>query len=282
MQLGHQLGNERLEALLDAAGLPAPRVILGRVGGGSSHETWQVRAAGRLLAVRVALPAPRYAVSLAAETQVLPVVAAAQLAPALLYYDERDGSHVSAWHPGRTWTEMDLAQPARLQRLAALLRRLHALQLDCPAYDLAAAVQGYRGMLRELAQRDRLLRERLDRLEEHSQRFHAQRRIQGLAHNDLVVHNLIGYTRPRLLDWEYAARNDRLFDIATVTGLHALSRAQRARVAEAFSLSAQERRRLPETEELVRLLAWAWACAERLRRPEDPRPARWLNALEIA
>lgn len=277
-----QLGHERLEALLDAAGLPAPRVILGRVGGGSSHETWQVCASGRMLVARVALPAPRYAAPLAAETQVLPAVAAADLAPTLLYYDERDGSHVSVWHPGCTWTVQDLTQPARLRRLAALLARLHGLQLDCPEYDLSAAVEGYRRILHDEAQQDACLRKRLDLLSECSQRFDAQKRVTGLAHNDLVVNNLIGYTRLRLLDWEYAGRNDRLFDIATLTGLHDLSRAQRARVVDVFSLSAQERQRLPETEKLVRLLAWVWARAECLRRPEDPRPARWLDALKIA
>ncbi len=130
--------------------------------------------------------------------------------------------------PGRAWETADLREPARLQRLAGLLRRLHALPGVGPVLDLEQALAHYARLAggrtaRQFArQAGRLL-----------VRSGLGQGRPVFCHHDPTAANIVGFRRTLLIDWEYSARGEPLFDLAVVARHHRLP----ARLAERFAVA---------------------------------------------
>ena len=152
-----------------------------------------------------------------AEAQIQNTAAAAGLAPAVIYTDER--TYLSEYVEGSTWERSCLSKPENLELLARSLRKLHALPLTGRSFDARIAAKRY---VEKISGLDISIIEQCTRIIE------SMRLPQNLCccHNDLVVENMI--TTPELvfIDWEYACDNDPFFDLATVVEHHELSDAE--------------------------------------------------------
>jgi len=122
---------------------------------------------------------------------------------------------VTRYAAGRAWSAALLREPARLRRLAFLLRDLHAADLDGPPLDLDAALTCYAALAGTTAARALALR--AHRLIRKLGRAHST-----LCHNDPIAANVVGSRQAVLIDWEYAGRGDPVFDLAVIIRHHRL------------------------------------------------------------
>lgn len=124
---------------------------------------------------------------------------------------------VTRFVPGEAWRPEDLADRARSRRLAELLRRLHEARLPGPSLNLEQACARYATRIGSpesgalAAQAATLLRSCNAEVAQHC-----------LCHNDPIPANLVGLRRSVLIDWEYAAVGDPLFDLAVAVQHHRL------------------------------------------------------------
>jgi len=245
------------------------------------HRVYRVQSREGALLVRLAPLTPRLATSIADEGRVLARVAAAGIAPELRYFDE-DGGLVTRWIDGPAWSPAELGCAAGAEALARKLAKLHAIEIDMPAFDPLRAARAYGDALPSEVRDAPAVEVRLAALARELEAFVSDADCSRLAHNDLVPANVVGWPEPMLVDWEYAAPFDRRFDLACITALTPLDGRDRDRLLAATGLSPAARRELADVERLVRLLSWAWALAERARDPAAPHPSEWLKWLELA
>ncbi|HNP37803.1 MAG TPA: choline kinase family protein [Woeseiaceae bacterium] len=159
---------------------------------------------------------------------------------------------------GEIWQPCNLASDAKLAQLASALRRLHRLPPSGRTFNALRAAEAY---MRKLAGRpvDREL------AEHHLAKVRQQGRPRNtsLCHNDLVAANIISSDGVRLLDWEYAADNEPLFDLAVVIVENQLTSAQADYLFTQYTDgdSASLRARLQQQVTMYSSLAWLWAAA---------------------
>ena len=160
---------------------------------------------------------------------------------------------LSEFVEGATWTRSMLGDPARLSDLADALRRLHSLPLTGQSFDAKSAAQDY---FEQLDDADPAIAERCLKTVLESP---APANL-CCCHNDLVVDNIIDADGIRFIDWEYAADNDPLFDLATIVAHHELSGAEAEHLLDAYfdGHGARWLQRLAEQERLYDSLAWLW------------------------
>ncbi|HEU4624627.1 MAG TPA: phosphotransferase [Steroidobacteraceae bacterium] len=217
------------------------------------------------------------------EAQLHAAAAAAGLAPALVHVDPDHRFMVMEFISGPVWSAQDFARPDRLTRLAAALYSLHSLapppveRFDIPAvlaahYErLAAAAPDERGWLA------RLMRQAEIALAESG----TQERAKGLVHNDLYHSNLIGAERLYLLDWEYAAVADPLFDLACILAYYPQAAVYADALLDASGLAAVATpEMLRQATWLFILLSYFWYRSRRLAGM-TPTPAAALAEQEL-
>lgn len=212
-------------------------VAVDRLGAGLVNESYRVRRGGRAYSLRV--PTARAAelgVDRDWECRVLALAAAAGLAPGIERCDPRTGILVMRWVHGRTWTAEEVRLSVNIERIAQLIRRVHALPMPRGACNSgpAAWILYYRralALVRGAGPRGApqhgdaplgavidapVLGNLADELAEQLTR-HADLPAVApvLCHSDLHVHNLVvGEQGLVLLDWEYAHSSEPLWDLA--------------------------------------------------------------------
>lgn len=195
------------------------------LGGGSSRRSWLLELDGRK-AVLKADPGVRSGVfgTRQYEAEVQHRAAAAGLAPQVLY--ATDTVLLSAYVDSTVWTEATFADADRLRRLGRAIKRVHELPSTGRPINLIGAAHSY-----------------LDVIEEPSDALIAGCRIiesigeprdTVCGHNDVVFGNILGTTSIQLVDWEFAADNSPLFDLATVIEHHSLDEELAAILLEAY------------------------------------------------
>jgi thiamine kinase-like enzyme len=217
-------------------GSGAPRVS--PLSAGPLHDTFRVERDGRSFSMRLAAAAQNGAWLL----RVLQRAADQALAPPLVYGDAQGKIIVHMWVEGRAWPAAAVRVARNIERVAALLRRVHALQVPTPAraltpamwvrhYSAALAAQKRRvprtvkGTVKGTKRRAAILsaapalaaaaHDKLQRL----QALPAITRV--VCHSDLHRLNLLEYRPPLakagallLLDWEYAHVSEPFWDLA--------------------------------------------------------------------
>ena len=192
------------------------------VSGGLENETYRVVRQDCAYALRIALADTLDRGRDASwECGVIKRAAAAGIAPDLVVCDPDNGLLVSRWVEGRSWTAADVRLPGSLERMADLLRRVHALTLAAPGREMSPRrwIERYSAAARSISGSDRddpeaaLLRaaaaSRLAELERLAPR------APVLCHSDLHALNLIDRGNSLvLLDWEYAHGADPFWDLA--------------------------------------------------------------------
>ena len=240
----------RASLLAQCPALVDLRLIRPLSGGGSWNETWLATRGGERLVVRFDTPAARaLGLDRAAEVSVLDAIQRRGIGPQLVFADPPMGVLVARWLPGRACAPAMLRNPRLLRRLGALLRRLHrsvAPPWDAPPLDLARAADRYAAIVGSLwARRTACAAARSF----NAGAGHGSDR--ALCHNDPVAQNLILGPHLRLIDWEFAAPGDPLFDVAVVVGHHRLS----GKLARILLASARGRVYATDWRSLKRLVA---------------------------
>lgn len=251
--------------------------ILCRLHAGPVKTVWLLGRGDERWVMRVdEPPAAGFAPDRGIEFEVWQAAAAAGLAPQPLWLHRGPPAVLVAQHAaGRAWRAADLALPGRLEALAALLRRVHQARLPGPPLDLGRAMAAHARRIgtpraRELARSARLW---LDRA--------GSPGPPVLCHNDPIAANVVGLRRTVLIDWEYAARGDPLFDLAVIAQHHALPGAQVARLAAAYhgGVGQVPQARLAANRVLYDHVLWLWLMALAVAAPLRGAQARQLAAV---
>jgi thiamine kinase len=152
------------------------------------------------------------------EAQLHAAAAGAGLAPALIYVDPEHRFMVMEYVAGEVWSALDMARPERLVQLGAALHALHTIVPPVVSpYDIPAVLDAHYQRLSAAAPAEQpWFAKLMDRAVWAFAASGSHLRPKVLIHNDLYHANLIGKERLYLLDWEYAAVADPLFDLATL------------------------------------------------------------------
>jgi len=151
------------------------------------------------------------------EVRLHAAAAAAGVAPQLIYADPVERCMIMRYVPGELWEASDFGRPERLRLLGATLRILHAIAPPAVApFDLAALLRGHAAHL-AAEPAERVLLEDLMASADAALVLCARGgRDATIVHNDLNHLNLIQAERLTLIDWEYAAVADPIFDLGCV------------------------------------------------------------------
>jgi aminoglycoside phosphotransferase (APT) family kinase protein len=203
------------------------------------------------------------------EVRLHAAAALAGVAPELIYADPGDGFMIVRYVAGDAWDALDLARPERLRKLGATLSTLHAIAPPAVVpFDLAAILRGHAANLIEAQPAERVLLEGLmDRADAALALCASGGREATIVHNDLYHLNLIEGERLYLIDWEYAAVADPIFDLACILAYYPQAEPFAQELLDATRLAADV-----STAELLRarflflLLSFLWYRRRRLTR----------------
>jgi thiamine kinase len=206
------------------------------------------------------------------EAQLHAAAAAAGLAPALVHVDAGHRFMIMEYVAGERWTSQDFSRADRVHQLGRALHTLHALAPPTVApFDVWAVLERHYHRLREVpaeaADFAALMRRAADALRASG----TQSRAKAFVHNDVHHSNLIGSERLYLLDWEYAAVADPLFDLACVLAYYPQAADHAEALLDSTRLAAvASAQMLRETTWLWMLVSYFWYRARRLSAPATP------------
>jgi len=211
---------------------------------GLTNRSWLVSADGDRFVVRISdvESAEELQIDRNSEAVVLDLVARAAVGPQVLCCDPVRGILVTRYL-GATWTEQDAHAHDNIERLAGVLRRLHALDVPAGvrAVDLASTVRGYIRTLDERGGHSTLTSaEQRERAGETAAKLR-EGSTPRLCHNDVHHLNIVGGASVRLIDWEYAGVGEPLFDLASVCVYHRYSKAERERLLSTYGAGSPQR-----------------------------------------
>lgn len=223
-----------------AAALPGGRKVRGveRIKHGLTNESWLVSTDQDLLVVRMSNTSEQsLQINRASEALILGAVADAGIGPEVLLCDPERHLLVTTFM-GPTWSDEDAAFGDNIVRVAAVLRRLHALSPPSGLHnvDLLKVIDGYLRTLDEnsvyCAATVSAMRARAREVASMLQRDSVAR----LCHNDVHALNIVD-TRAglRLIDWEYAGLGERMFDLASLCIYHGYDKVQREQLLLAYT-----------------------------------------------
>jgi thiamine kinase len=171
---------------------------------------------------------------------------------------------ITAYVPGRLWTQPDFANAERLAQLGDTLRRLHELRVpDYGHFDLLKVLEGYAARIAASTAQP------VEYLENAASAW----RISGAAgrplavlHHDLHASNVIQSERGlMLIDWECAAVSDPLLDIACILSYHESARPYASVLLRHSGLESVASRELAASVWLFDLHTYLWYRERRLR-----------------
>ena len=206
---------EPRKALASVPGFERAR-LLGARPGGLTNESYDVERDGERFVLRLDTPeAARLGLDRNSEKAVSEALAAAGLGQAPLHFDPDAGVYLRRFVPGRCWLPQDLQVPRNLERLAQLLRRVHAVPPAGLKFRPLKAAGRYAKQIGTARAGDLF-----------SKAATAYALIEpatpALCHNDLFCENIIEGEGLTLIDWEYAGIGDPFFDLAVVVQHHGL------------------------------------------------------------
>jgi thiamine kinase-like enzyme len=205
---------------------------------GLTNRSWIVTTEADRLVVRISNQSiADLQIDRNSEAVVLQRVAQAGIGAEILRCDPERGVLVTRYL-GATWTGLDAQLPENIDRIAALLRQLHAL--DAPGsvrvVDLAATLHGYLRTLAERGIRSSLTSQPLRECADETALQLREGSESCLSHNDVHHLNIVNDGAGlRLIDWEYAGIGEPLFDLASLCVYHRYRRSQRERLLSAYA-----------------------------------------------
>jgi len=233
--------------------------ITAELAGGPASCSYLVEREADRWVLRIDTPtAGRLGLDRATEAVILAHADAAAVGPRLAYVDVERGLQLTHYIPGRAWRAEDIGDPVNLERLARLLRRVHAIK--AVGTPLALEEKAARYAVQVGTTEARALADEIGGLAAGlAQRNEPQR----LCHNDPVCTNVIEGERLYLIDWEYAAPGDPFFDLAVIAQHHELDEAQALHLLGAYRGEAgdADMRHLAAYRKLYARLFTLWMLA---------------------
>jgi len=237
--------------------------IVEELAGGPASDSYFVERGAERFVLRIDTEvAAALGLERSSEVKILEYVSRYGLGPKPEFVDPQRGILVTRYFEGRAWSNSDLHDSDRIQKLATLLRTLHKLQPVGQCFDLQAKIENYARIIGS-AEGRKLADDTQRRLCE----LQPGSATQCLCHNDLVCTNIIEGQGLVLIDWEYAAIGDPFFDLAIVAEHHHLdaNESQQLLVAYCGRKHAADAERLIRHRALYANLKMLWlASVERL------------------
>ena len=256
-----------------------------RLAGGSVNHVWRVDTPlGRFVLRTDAAASRRPGVDRERERCLHTLAAAADIAPPVLVRTPAGDAQVTPYIDARHWQAADYADVAQLQRLGALLARLHAIETpaELPAFAPAALASDYAragNAIGASAARAARAGQLCAAVIEAELQLQAPGGALRLVHGDPTAGNILDRQRLWLIDWEYAQCADPLFDVAAVLAYYPGARPYRMELLAAAGLATQARNgRLAAAIRIHTALEWLWRHA----RGESPAISAGNSACEWA
>ena len=260
------------EALAHIPGFASQRAEITRLPGGSVNRSYRVRtSAGRFVLRYSPTPDAWLASDRSVERALHGLAAEAGLAPRIVAADSRDRWLITEFIEGPVWTDTNFARVECLELLGDTLRRLHAIAPPAIGrFDLLQALRAYARRL-ERSLEAAALTGYLEQAAAAWQLCGASERPVAVLHHDLHGSNLIDSPRGLvLIDWECAAVNDPLLDVACVLSYFEAARMHAGVLLRRSGLGAVTGRQLAAAVWLFDLHTWLWYRERRMRRAPTP------------
>jgi thiamine kinase len=256
------------QALAQVPGYSAG-VRIAALAGGAVNQTFRVDTpAGRYVLRLHSKMGGRLGADHWREAQLQRAAAAAGLAPTVLHIDPQQRFMVSEFVAGRVWSAADFADAAQLARLGRIFKRLHETPPPVPApFDLAALLRGFGERIARVAPAEQpLIEQLLARAEVSLRECGTGTRPPRLFHSDPQHSNIIeNGERLILIDWEYAAVGDPLYDLACVLAYYPQAAPYALVLLESSGLAGHATLHMLEHATwLYVLLSFFWERARRL------------------
>lgn len=241
---------------------------------GHSNRSFLLRHAGRRYVARLPVKhAVRLGVDRLVERRVLERAARIALGPEVVYCNPARGTLVTVYLEARPLRVEGLAAGDTIDRLAAALQLLHRQKLDVPEVNISERIRSYARDLQSGDARGWLRARRWLAAARHVlEQYRFARYRSVLCHNDLNPQNVLDSDGElRFIDWEYAARGDAFFDLATLAEECGFDTLDRERLLLAYgTIGDAAIERLFRARVLYRLLGVLWY----LRRYRGASPRR--------
>jgi thiamine kinase-like enzyme len=232
---------------------------------GLVNRSCRVSRAGRDYSLRVAAAEGReFGFDRRWECAVRARAGAAGLAPVVARCDPGHGILIAEWATGRPWEAEETGEPANIDAMAGLLRRVHALEIPQPARRMHPAdwIALYRHALAARAARGPAPRPGASTQRSAALSDAGEAQLARLApnlesaavlcHSDLHRLNLLIGTRTLLLDWEFAHVSHGLWDLGGWVANNDWTGEEAARLLAGYL------QRPPHAAEIAQLAIWTW------------------------
>ena len=240
--------------------------------GGTANRTYRIRTPRGEFALRLHAPERMLlGVDGASELRLHEAAARAGIAPPLIAADPAGAFLITRYVRGRAWQENDMAEPTHLSELARRLRALHALPMPQGAvpYEPARLIRAH---AERIARADPAAASQLKSWVARAQAIVAESasagRPPGIIHNDLHHSNILqARGEVYLIDWEYAAVADPLFDLACLLAYYPAASAHAPLLLAEAGLAGTALAALHEASWLHVLLSYLWYRVLALQSP---------------
>jgi aminoglycoside phosphotransferase (APT) family kinase protein len=252
------------------AGAPPEELTL--LGGGPANASYRIVTRRGAFVVRVhAAQSALLGVDRGREALLHAHAARAGLAPTLIAADPGGAFLITEFVPGRVWEASDMGEPSALARLGERLRTLHGLPApEVARFDPGALLQRHVARIAAADSADgAALVPWLERAGAILGACPGSGRRACVVHNDLHHANVVcAGSGLYLIDWEYAAVTDPLFDLACLLAYYPPAVRHASLLLEASGLAAPgAARALADLTWVYVLLSYLWYRALRLNGP---------------
>ena len=241
-----------IEAFADAS-------VVDELPGGPASDSYLVKRGTQRFVLRLdSTVAAALGLDRRVEAEILEYISRNGLGPRPEFAAPDRGILITRYIEGRAWSAADLHDAGKIHNLAMLLRRLHTLQPVGQPFNLRDRVASYARIIdtaegRELADdTQRQLRE-----------LETRPSTCCLCHNDLISANIVEGRTLVLIDWEYAAIGNPMFDLATIAEHHHFNLDKADALISAYfgSLREEDVRRLSRYRSFYRRLLVLWLAS---------------------
>jgi len=254
----------QIQAIIDQvpAWQSAREIIVERQPGGLTNANHLLTVDGERFVLRMGgANTTQLGIDRRAERDAVLAVSAAGIAPEVIYFSLPEGHMITRFVEGHEWSVDEFKTPAVIRRVAATMKRVHAL----------SPISGTFSPYRDIEQRLQVARERGTSLPDHVDRcldrmYEIERLRAGapqvLCHNDPFPNNFLDAGRVLLLDWEFAGMGDLFYDLASVC--HFFAPEQKALLLEAYfgQVTADAMEVLEQMWFMVAFWNGAWALLQ--------------------
>lgn len=246
-----------------------------KLGGGLTNRSWLLRSDAGTFVLRLdAVHTATFGLDRTTESRVLQKASEAGIGPRVVFSDPEAGILLYRYLEGPVWQPSSLSESRNLERLADLLREVHAL----PASGVLLNALSVASSLGATAEKEPAFRQFAGQCLSIVAGFPAPSRA-CCCHNDVIAANVVEGDRLRLLDWEYACDNDPYFDLASVIAYHDLDNLRLNRLLDAYTggRNSEAKELLDLQLRLFDCLQWLWLAAREVVTPHPGQRARLVQ-----